>query len=271
MPRMCKSQPCRKTWPEPRRPEHRAGVRSGRAVALAAVVASTFVPGALTNDQVPSGFSANRYTHLWERNPFTLVTPAAPQAAASVFDKLALVSWFQAGKKAVVFVQNTETNEVQKITTSPNAQGLRLVEIRPNPNPQAVEAVLADNTRQGAVRFRLDVQPAGGPPGVAGAPPGVAGQPLPPGVPGREQGTTGVPPQPGGPMQPGANRNFPPYNAGAVANQTLNGMPPGQQGLGNPGAYPRVPSANDYRRRRVLPTPSYNSPPQVAPNNAQAQ
>jgi hypothetical protein len=259
MPRMCKSQPARKIRPEPRLPERRTGVRSGCAVvALAAVVALTLVPGVLANDQVPSGFPADRYTHLWERNPFTLVTPAAPQAVASAFDKLALVSWFRAGKKAVVFVQNTETNEVQKITTSPNAQGLRLIEIHPNLNPQAVEAVIADNGQQGAVRFRLDVQPAAVTPGVPGMPPGVAGQPPPPGVPGRE----GVP---GVPTQPGIGRNFPGYNAGQVANQTLNGAAPGQ-GQVNPGSFPRVPTANDYRRRRVLPTPSY-SPPQVGPNN----
>jgi hypothetical protein len=262
MPRTCKSQPGRKVRPQPRPPERRTGVRAGWALALAAmIIAPAFVPGALANDQVPAGFPANRYARLWERNPFTLVTPAAPQAGPSVFDKLALVSWFRAGQKAVVFVQNTETNELQKITTNPNAQGLRLVEIRPNPSPQAVEAVIADSTQQGAVRFRLDVQPAGGTPGVPGAPPGAAAQGLAPGVPG--QGVAG------GPPQPGAGRNFPPYNAGAVANQALNGVPPGQA-VGNPGNYPRVPAANDYRRRRVLATPAY-SPPPAAPNNAQPQ
>lgn len=270
MPRQYNSQPTPKTaWLELRLPRGRPSVHySGWAAALAAVAACTFVAGVLANDPVPAGFSAGRYTHLWERNPFTLVTPAAPQAAPSAFDKLALVSWFQAGKKAVVFVQNTETNEVQKITTSPNAQGLRLVEIHSNQNPQAVEAVIADNTQQGSVRFRLDAQPAAGAPGV----PGTAGQPMPPGMPG--PGTAGIPGQPGvpaqpaGPPQPGvAGRNFPPYNAGAVTNQTLNGVPPGQV-RGNPANYPRVPPAvNDYRRRRTLPTPGY-SPPQAIPSNA---
>jgi hypothetical protein len=264
MPRTCKSQPLANARPQRRMPApRRTGVRCGARFALAAIAASAFAPGAFTADQVPSGFSASRYAHLWERNPFTLVTPAAPQAAPSAFDKLALVSWFRAGKKAVVFVQNTETNEVQKVTTSPNAQGLRLVEIRQNSNPQAVEAVLADNSQQGAVRFRLDVQPAGGTSGVPGAPPGVAGQPAQPGIPGQNQVNAGVPPQ------PGVGRNFPPYNAGMATNQTLNGVPPGQ-GVGNPGNYPRVPNVNDYRRRRVLPTPGYN-PPQAGPNNAPAQ
>jgi hypothetical protein len=264
MPRTCKSQPAANAWPEPRLPEERrTGIRSGGFLALMAIAAAAIAPGTLAADQLPSGFSASRYAHLWERNPFTLVTPAASQAAPSAFDKLALVSWFRAGKKVVVFVQNTETNEVQKITTNPNAQGLRLVEVRPNSNPQAVEAVLADNSQQGTVRFRLDVQPAGGTPGVPGAPPGVAGQPGQPGMPVQNQVNAGVPPQ------PGAGRNFPPYNAGAVTNQALNGVPPGQ-GAGNPGNYPRVPNVNDYRRRRVLPTPGYN-PPQAGPNNAPAQ
>jgi hypothetical protein len=256
MPRTRKSQPTPKTWTEPQR---LTGAPSGRPICLAAVAAMAFVPWAIANDQVPAGFSPERYAHLWERNPFTLVTPASPQAAASVFDKLALVSWFQAGKNAVVFVQNTETNEVQKITTNPNAQGLRLLELHPNPNPQAVEVVIADNTQRGPVRFRLDVQNAGGTPGVPGMA-GVPGAPLPNGVPGREQGAPAVPPP-----QPGIGPNFPPYNAGAVMNQTLNGVP--GQGRLNPANRPRVPSATDYRRRRVLPTPSY-SPPQAEPNNS---
>lgn len=246
MPRMCKSQFAVKAWPD---------VRSGSVLALAAIAAAALMPGVLASDQVPAGFSAGRYARLWERNPFTLVTPAAPQATPSAFDKLALVSWFRAGKDAVVFVQNTETNEVQKVTMRPNAQGIRLVDIHPNSNPQAVEAVLAGNSEQGTIRFRMDVQPSGGTPGVPGAPPGVAGPPAQP----------GALPQPGAPPQPGTGRGFPPYNAGTVTNQTLNGVPPGQ-GAGNPGTYPRGPTANDYRRRRVLPTPAY-SPPQASPNN----
>jgi len=262
MPRMSNRLSARKTWPEPRAPARRKNARSSRAIALAALGALAVVPGALANDQVPAGFSVDRYTHIWERNPFTLVTPAAPQAAPSAFEKLALVSWFRAGKKAMVFVQNTETNEIQKVTTSPNAQGLRLVEIHPGSDPQAVEAVIADDSQQGAVKFRLDVQPAAGTPGV----PGVAGPPLAPGVPG-QQGVPGIPQQPGVPGPPGVGRNFPRYNAGAVTNQTLNGAPPGQ-GRVNAGTFPRVPPvANDYRRRRVLPTPSL-SPAPVEPNNA---
>jgi len=64
------------------------------------------------DDQIPVGFKANRYSHLWERNPFALVAPAPSQAQPGAFDKLALVSWL----KDVIFFQNTETNDTKEIT-----------------------------------------------------------------------------------------------------------------------------------------------------------
>jgi len=36
------------------------------------------------DDGIPVGFKANRYSHLWERNPFTLVVSATSQATVSV-------------------------------------------------------------------------------------------------------------------------------------------------------------------------------------------
>jgi RND family efflux transporter MFP subunit len=39
---------------------------------------------ASADDRIPVGFKANRYSHLWERNPFTLVAQAVPQATVSV-------------------------------------------------------------------------------------------------------------------------------------------------------------------------------------------
>ena len=67
------------------------------------------------DDQIPFGFKANRYSHLWERNPFTLVAPATSQAQPGAFDKLALVSWLNDAGKDVIFFQNTETNDTQEI------------------------------------------------------------------------------------------------------------------------------------------------------------
>jgi hypothetical protein len=120
-------------------------------------------PSVHGQDDIPTGFKVDRYQKIWERNPFTLVTPVAQQVQPTVFDKLALVSWMKAGSKDVVLVQNTENNEVQKVTKEPNSNNLRLVELHPNQNPQMVEAILSDGKDQGSVKFKMDAPPAAQP------------------------------------------------------------------------------------------------------------
>jgi hypothetical protein len=118
----------------------------------------TISTGRYPEKEIPVGFKLERYSPVWERNPFTLVTPAAPQAQHSPFEKLFLTSWLKDGHRDVIFVQNLETNEVQKITGEPNQSNLRLIALRLNPNPQLVEAVISDGKEQGSVKFRVDVQ-----------------------------------------------------------------------------------------------------------------
>jgi hypothetical protein len=74
---------------------------------------------------------------------------------ASVLDKLVLVSWLDDAGKIAIFVQNTETNDVQKITSEPNKDHFRIVEIHPNPDPKLFEAVISNGSEEGPVRFRL--------------------------------------------------------------------------------------------------------------------
>jgi len=112
---------------------------------------------ASADDQIPVRFNPARYSHLWERNPFTLVAPATQQAQPSVFDKLVLVSWLKDAGKDVIFVQNTETNDTQKITPEPNKDNFRIIEIHPNDNPKLVEAVISNGNEKGTVKFRFDV------------------------------------------------------------------------------------------------------------------
>jgi hypothetical protein len=73
----------------------------------------------------------------------------------SVLDKLVLVSWLDDAGKIVIFVQNTETNEVQKVTSEPNKDHFRIVEIHPNADPNLFEAVISNGSEKGPVRFRL--------------------------------------------------------------------------------------------------------------------
>jgi len=101
--------------------------------------------------------------------PLTLVSPTAakdaqapvraaqvtPQAQAGAVDKLVLVSWLEEGGKDVIYVQNTRTNEVQRITSEPNIDHFRIVEIRPNSDPRQFEAVISNGREQVPVRFRF--------------------------------------------------------------------------------------------------------------------
>ena len=134
---------------------------------------SAIVPPAAGADvDVPAGFKVGRYQKVWERNPFTLVTPAVAQVRTTPFDKLILVSWLNDGGQDVVFVQNTETNEVQKVTNDPNPNNLRLVSIHKDADPKKADVVLSNGAEQGSVKFRLEVPMAG--PQVSGGqqPPG---------------------------------------------------------------------------------------------------
>jgi hypothetical protein len=101
--------------------------------------------------------------------PSTFVPPAVPQptqtAAKSAqtrrqtqvgaFANLVLVSWLEEAGKDVIYVQNTETNDVQKITSEPNLDNFRIVELHRNADPRLFEAVISNGVQQGPVRFRF--------------------------------------------------------------------------------------------------------------------
>jgi hypothetical protein len=108
-------------------------------------------------DRIPTGFRLERYLHVCERNPFTLATPTPSRSQASPFEKLFLASWLRNGSKDVIVVQNSETNAVQTITTVPNQNNLRLIELRLDANPRLVQAIISDGKEKGSVKFRFDV------------------------------------------------------------------------------------------------------------------
>jgi hypothetical protein len=102
-------------------------------------------------------------------DPMTPATPAVPQATpavaqttqttlqmeAGVSGKLVLVSWLYDDGKDVIFVKNIETNDVQRITSQPNIDNFRIVEIHPNADPKQFEAIISNGIEQGAIRFRF--------------------------------------------------------------------------------------------------------------------
>jgi hypothetical protein len=82
-------------------------------------------------------------------------TQTTPQAHAGVFGNLVLVSWLEDAGKDVIYVQNTETNDVEKITSKPNLDNFRIVAVHPNSDPKLFEAVISNGSQQGSVRFRF--------------------------------------------------------------------------------------------------------------------
>jgi hypothetical protein len=79
--------------------------------------------------------------------------PSTPQTQSGPFGNLVLVSWLEDAGKDVIYVRNTETNDVQKITTEPNKDNFRIVEVHPNTDPKLFEAVISNGNQQGPVRF----------------------------------------------------------------------------------------------------------------------
>jgi hypothetical protein len=196
------------------------------------------------SDDAPVGYKSDRYQQLWERNPFTIVTPVAQAEQPKAFDKYVLVSWLNDGGKDVVFVQNTETNEVQKITKDPNANSFRLLAIHKAADPKNAEVVLSNGTEEGSVKFRSDVV------APAPAPQAPAQQPAVP--------MAGMPNQaPAGPTTPAMARQ---------AQAALNGQPPGRPGTNQPGAGQQSesgalpPRASEIRRKRITAPPVTQQP-----------
>jgi hypothetical protein len=81
--------------------------------------------------------------------------PTKPQAESGPFGNFVLVSWLEEAGKDVIYVQNTETHDVEKITSEPNLDNLRIVQLRRNADPKLFEAVISNGSQQGPVRFRF--------------------------------------------------------------------------------------------------------------------
>lgn len=78
-----------------------------------------------------------------------------PDVRAQRADKFVLVSWLKDGGKEVIYVQNTQSKEVEKVTSEPGLNHLRLVEVHPNADPKEFEAIISDGSEQLPVRFRF--------------------------------------------------------------------------------------------------------------------
>lgn len=240
----------------------RSGWRWLFTLIILSIIFSRAVPA---SDDIPKGYKADRYEKVWQRNPFTLVTSAAPNTQPKLFDKFVLLSWLNDGGKDVAFVENTETSQVQKVTKEANSNSLRLVAIHRDPDPKKAEVVLSSGTEEGPVKFRFET--------TATAQGGQAGQqpPIP---------TAGVPNQvPGAPTTalPGMQRQAQmPQNAQQALQQAAR-FGATQQGAGQmqPDKSMVPPRASEVRRKRITPPPAIEqqvgTPAQNISNQPQTQ
>jgi hypothetical protein len=112
--------------------------------------------------QDPNGRTEYRTDPMSPAAP--VVPPAIPaaqntqttlQPGPGAFGKFVVVGWLQDGGKDVVSIKNIETNDVQRITSQPNIDHLRLVEVHPNTDPRQFEAIISNGSEQGPVRFQF--------------------------------------------------------------------------------------------------------------------
>jgi hypothetical protein len=83
----------------------------------------------------------------------TTQTPV--QTGTGPFSKFVVLSYLKDRGKDVVSIKNVETIDVQRITSQPNIDHFRLVEIHPNPDQRQFEAIISNGSEQGPVRFQF--------------------------------------------------------------------------------------------------------------------
>jgi hypothetical protein len=81
------------------------------------------------------------------------VAAASPGQRNDSLPKRILLSWFKEGGKEVALVEDTELKRVERVTTEPNSDHLRIVEVHSDINPQLSAVVISDGQKQETVRF----------------------------------------------------------------------------------------------------------------------
>lgn len=102
---------------------------------------------------IPQGYTAERYSALWERSPFTIASAADAAPAEPVAAKLVLAGVVKIGSDDIVTLLNKDSQERILVTQTPNAQGYKLVSVEQNSDPLKVVATLQKGTESIKVRF----------------------------------------------------------------------------------------------------------------------
>jgi hypothetical protein len=118
-----------------------------------------YVPAGVSGPQRVAAQDPNQHS---APDPITPGDPVIPQATpvprqtgTGPFSKFVVVSYLQDRGKDVISVKNVETNDVQRITSQPNIDHFRIVEIHPNADQRQFEAIISNGSDQGPVRFQF--------------------------------------------------------------------------------------------------------------------
>jgi hypothetical protein len=114
-----------------------------------------FLSATAFSQEIPQGHRLEDYSPLMKRNPFVLATVDVTPSRPSPFEKLFLEGWSRNDGQEVIFIRDSETNAVERLTINPNRDNLRLLVIHPNEDPQLVEALISDGSNQGLVKFHF--------------------------------------------------------------------------------------------------------------------
>jgi hypothetical protein len=119
-------------------------------LALATIAAGSLFAGSYDPDMP----SADRYKHLWEKNPFV---PPAPEENLvrddGIEQQYALSGLVKVSNEWVAFVLDRKTLERVKISTETNEAGLQLVSVQEQFNPKDSTVILRSGTQTGMIRF----------------------------------------------------------------------------------------------------------------------
>jgi hypothetical protein len=82
-------------------------------------------------------------------------TKTSVQTGTGPFGRFVIVSYLKDRGKDVIAIKNIETNDVQRITSQPNIDHFRILEIHPNADLRQFEAIISNGSDQGPVRFQF--------------------------------------------------------------------------------------------------------------------
>jgi hypothetical protein len=125
-----------------------------------------YVPAGVSGPQRVVAQDPNQNAGL---DPITPGDPVVPQATPAPqkntqtpvqtgtgpFSKFVVLSYLKDRGKDVISVKNVETNDVQRITSQPNIDHFRIVEIHPSADLRQFEAIISNGSDQGPVRFQF--------------------------------------------------------------------------------------------------------------------